>query len=405
MNIVHVTPFFNPADQFGGPVTVLSEICQRQAARGHQVSVVTTALGLPPGVPQQQWVPISGYRCWYARLGPLSYLAPHMTPAMGAALAEAVPVADVLHLSVAFTHGNVLARQAARRYQRPYLLTPHGIYGSHFLDQRRLAKRAFALMYENRVIRDAAFLQALSPEDAEACQRFGAPPHKVRVIPNGVDLAAKADPALCRQAFGLQPEHRHLLFLARLHPIKGLVLLVQAFADAVAAGLGQEWQLLVAGADAGAQGEAEQLAQALGLAPRVRFLGLVQGDLKASLLHTVDLFALPSKAEGLSMSVLEACAARVPVLISDRCNLPEIQPAGAGAVLPLEAAAFAAALLRYGADEPLRQRSGQAALHLVQRRYSWDTVVDQLDALYHEMRTGRPAGRTSKAAASRAHPA
>jgi poly(glycerol-phosphate) alpha-glucosyltransferase len=151
------------------------------------------------------------------------------------------------------------------------------------------------------------------------------------------------------------------------------------------AGTGSEpWHLVVAGWDQiGTQAALTAQAQALGLAPRVHFIGPQFGDQKAATLAVADAFVLPSLSEGLPMSVLEAWAARLPVLMTDACNLPQGFRAGAAIRLASEPGAMAESL---GELDTLSQTEltalGSRGRALVEARFSWNHVAGQMRQLY-----------------------
>jgi glycosyltransferase involved in cell wall biosynthesis len=99
-------------------------------------------------------------------------------------------------------------------------------------------------------------------------------------------------------------------------------------------------------------------------------------------------FALTSLTEGMPIAALEACAAGVPVLLSDRCHLPEVASEGAGRVEPLDADRLAAALSAMLGDEVARAEMGRRARALVERRFTLDRVVARLEWLYESVRAG-----------------
>jgi glycosyltransferase involved in cell wall biosynthesis len=136
--------------------------------------------------------------------------------------------------------------------------------------------------------------------------------NRVTVIPNGVDVThfAPGDPGAARRKFGLAPDHRWMGSAGRLETVKGHDVLIEAFAQLP----DQNLRLAIAG-DGSRRQALEQLAATRGVADRVRFLGHCT-DI-AALLPAFDLFCLPSRAEGLPLSVLEAQAAGVPVVASD----------------------------------------------------------------------------------------
>jgi glycosyltransferase involved in cell wall biosynthesis len=194
----------------------------------------------------------------------------------------------------------------------------------------------------------------------------------VTVIPNGVDVArfAPGDPAAARTRFGLDPVGRWLGTAGRLETVKGHDVLIAALAQLSDQGL----RLAIAG-DGSQRRALEALAGTLGVAGRVAFLGHCSD--MAALLPAFDLFCLPSRAEGLPLSVLEAQAVGIPVVATDVGAVREaLCPQTSRLVPPGDAAALAVAiadvLMRAGHDSPRP---------FVVANFNWDTTVRAYRAL------------------------
>jgi glycosyltransferase involved in cell wall biosynthesis len=174
-----------------------------------------------------------------------------------------------------------------------------------------------------------------------------------------------------------------LLFLSRLHPKKGLPLVLEALALARARSDVQLSLTVAGGGDGAYVGELRALAARLGVADLVYWTGHVEGAAKSALLAGADLFVLPSAQENFGIAVAEAMAAGLPVLVSHEVALSaEVREAGAGAVVPREPAAIADAILHSARDLGARVHAGDAAVRLVRERFSWERCADGLEALY-----------------------
>jgi glycosyltransferase involved in cell wall biosynthesis len=153
----------------------------------------------------------------------------------------------------------------------------------------------------------------------------------------------------------------------------------------------QHWRLVVAGeGEAGYVAGLQRLVQEQGGQDRVLFPGWLEGAEKAAALREAALLALPSHQENFGLSVVEALACGVPVILSTQVNLAaEIQDAGAGWSVSLERGALLDTLIQALREDSERIRRGRAGRELVHRRFLWSTVAAQLAALYETIRQKR----------------
>jgi glycosyltransferase involved in cell wall biosynthesis len=131
-----------------------------------------------------------------------------------------------------------------------------------------------------------------------------------------------------------------------------------------------------------------------GVADDVLFTGMLLGGERLAALAEAELFALPSRQENFAVSVAEAMGASCPVLVSDQVNIcDDIREAAAGAVLPLEIAAWTAALSRWLANPSLRRATGRRGARFARAHYDWPQIAagwcDQYDQLLNARRRAR----------------
>jgi glycosyltransferase involved in cell wall biosynthesis len=168
------------------------------------------------------------------------------------------------------------------------------------------------------------------------------------------------------------------LFLGRIHPKKGLMLLLPAWARICRRE--EDWELVIAGPDEGGHlEEVRARAVELGIEKRVTFTGVVQGDQKVRLLYSADLFVLPSYSEGLPMSVLESLACKVPVVATRESNVGDLMAGGAGWECDAAVDSIAEALERgVLASDSERADRGSTGRRAIEARYAWPSVVNEL---------------------------
>ncbi|PIE23858.1 MAG: hypothetical protein CSA62_05530 [Planctomycetota bacterium] len=380
MRILKVMPFFYPATQFGGTVSQARSLCVELARRGHEVSVLSTDNGIGDELPRDQWLERDGYRVRYARTGRIHRCAPYWTPMIANTLRQELRRAELLSSNVGLTLMTRLAAREARKLGVPHVYNADGALCPRRLRIKRLQKLAFVRLVEKPILCRAAAIQALTEKDRRDAIALGAREQRVHVIPNGVELPTnpQRDRSFLSR-WGIPESAKIVLFLGRLHRIKGIDLLVESFARCGS----DEAHLIVAGPDDDGSGaSAAAQAKKLGISRQLHFIGEVKGQLRDQLLAGADIFALTSSTEGLPMAVLEALAAGLPCLLSEHCNVPEVQEHGAGFVLPLDIDLLATSLRQQLQDENLRQQQRRAARELAASRFALSRVCNQLEALY-----------------------
>jgi glycosyltransferase involved in cell wall biosynthesis len=293
---------------------------------------------------------------------------------------------DVIHLMNHWSILNAIVYLAARRYSKPYVLCPAGslrIYG-----RSKMLKRIYHFMIGSAIVRNAHAVIAIVRSEIPEIVKAGGSLARVVVIPNAVDpsLYQWRDDAGFRARHGLQ-DVPFILFLGRLNPIKGPDLLVEAFGRAVSR-MG-DFHLVLAGLDDGFGVVIRRIAEDRGIADRVHYIGLLGGREKSEALNAAEFLAIPSKHEAMSIVVLEAGAAGIPVMLTDRCGLDEVELVGGGKVVPATVEGVEAGLLEMMA---CRERFGQMGKQLRQfclERYSWTTVVECYRRLFREIAPDR----------------
>jgi glycosyltransferase involved in cell wall biosynthesis len=210
-------------------------------------------------------------------------------------------------------------------------------------------------------------------------------PARIKVLYNGVDPAlyqGKSVAAKVRQELGLPPDRPVVGLVARLdHRAKGHLELLEALS--ILKDRHTIHALMVGGGRR--QEEMQQLAVSLGLGEVVHFLGN-RRDVP-DLLAAMDIFVLPSHSEGVSLAVLEAMAAGLPVIVSEVGGLPEIVQQGETGLLipPKDPEALAQSLARVLEDPGLAQSLGQKAREHVQEKYSLERLAQEVNAAYDEL--------------------
>lgn len=294
---------------------------------------------------------------------------------------------DLVDVHAIFSHSSLAAGKACRRRGVPYVVRPHGMLDPWSLSRSRWRKRLLLAGGVRRLLAGAAAVQYTTAEERRLAERvFGWLPSGA-VVPLGVDDDVFAGE---RPAGAARPEP-YVLALSRLDAKKGLDLLIGAFHEAAQTPSMARWRLVVAG-----DGEPSYVAYLRGLAAqgpardRIDFPGWVRGARKVELLRHATLFAAPSHQENFGISVAEALASRVPLLVTPGVNLArEAEAAGAAWVVDPEAAAMRDTLLAAAAGPEELARRGRAAARFADR-FRWSAAGAALIDLYEQVTAASP---------------
>jgi glycosyltransferase involved in cell wall biosynthesis len=387
MRILIVTPSYWPALQFGGPVSYTRALAQALHHGGVETEVLTTDTGLGPGdAPVNTRVTVNDVPVTYCntvkaadRLGATGW---QWSPALTRLLLRDVHRFDLLHLHGIWNYPAAAAAFAARQVSRPYIITAHGALYPHTLRHKRWKKAPYYVVVAGQLLRRAAAVHYLTSDERSACHTFCGLTNEAMVVPPGVSIPPLEEPAERREDAGIV-----ILFLGRLHWIKGVDRLLDAF-QAVHR-VEPRVRLVLAGPDEGARASLERQAAALGVAAYVTFRPMVRNDAdKAALLRESDVFVLPSRSEGFSVALLEAAAAGLPLVITEACRFPAVATEGAGHVTDGTPTGLAEALTYYVRDARARADAGGRARGLAAREYAWPLVAARMAEAY-----ARVAGR------------
>ena len=365
MRVLHVIP--SVSERSGGPGLAIVPMCHALQAQGIEILLITT--DAVSRTVDHGGVPAIFFE---AQLGEsFKYSRPLATW-----LNANVQNFDAAHIHAVFNHACLAAARACRKMRVPYVIRPLGTLDPWSMKQKPVRKRVFWSLAGKAMLNGAAAVHYTSPAEKAATEGALGVNHG-RVIPLGIEQPPATNGAA---------RDRYVLVLSRLHPKKGLDVLIDAFAELTRQSQFQDWRLIIAG-----EGPAEDVLKqrAAAVAGRIEFPGWLDGERKEAMLRGASLLALPSYQENFGLCVMEALARSVPVLVSPHVNLAvEIAAANAGWIAQVEKDALAAALVSALSDDDELSRRGRAGKVLSQK-YSWERVASSLVELYKEITNGR----------------
>lgn len=293
----------------------------------------------------------------------------------------------ILHLHGVWMGFQWVAARVACRQNTPVLLSPHGMLNRWHLRHlgfRELRKLIYWRTVAYPAFRPIPLIHAVTPRERDELATW-LPGQTIQVIPNAIDLEALDSlGAKAGEEFSPVVDEPYLLFLGRLHPVKGIDLLISAFAKALA-GANGKFRLLIVGpeSDPAYAAQLKSLVRLSGIEGQVTFLGPVFGPQeKFSLYRHAWAFCAPSQTEVMGLVNLEAASAAAPVITTHETGLCGWEEGGGLLVHPRVEELSRALQQVFSWSESERRERGQKLRQLVERRYSWQAVGPQWLELY-----------------------
>jgi len=384
MKILQVIPYFVPAWSYGGPVPAVYNLSKELVKKGHEVTVYTTdaleaknrireAEEIIDGIDVRRFKNLSDTIAYNHNI----FLSPGIIPEVKKRLKSF----DIIHLHEYRTIQNIIVHRYAMKYGIPYVLQAHGSV------PRVMAKKRLKQLYDNlwgyKLLRDALRVIALTETEAEQYKSMGVTEDKIEIIPSAIDLSEfenLPERGEFRRKYGLNCDQKVILYLARIHKIKGPGLLVKAFA-----GLAKELDtamLVIVGPDDGYLPSLKELIKEQDIEEKVLFTGPLYGKKKLEAYVDADVYVLPSVYETFPLAVLEAFACGTPVIVTDRCGIADMVNCQAGVVVSYDKDQLSNAMLRILSDDEKRREFAEKGKLLVREKFNWQKIAEQAEHIY-----------------------
>ena len=325
VRIAFVIPYFYPALGYGGKPRLAYEMGRALSLRGHEITVLATDTGGPARIPpetirQIQSNGLHGMHVHFYRNLSNQFAYRHrvfLSTAYFRDVRRRLAESDVVHIHDFRSFMSVGASRTALSLRKPFVLSPHG--GLQHLGKKS-AKLVFDLLWGNKILRNAAALCAVSPLEEHDAAAFGVERQRIHSLPPPIDTEQyKHLPQ--RGTFAAQwslQNRKMILFLGRLHWLKGADILIEALSRLPEL---SALHLVIAGSDDGAERQLKERVQLKGLGERVTFTGFLDDRQKLNALVDSDVVVIPSRREGFPLTVLEAMACETPVILTSACDL------------------------------------------------------------------------------------
>lgn len=385
LNIAHFINSFYPCLAAGGVVNVAYQIAKQQTTQNNNITIYTTdgcikRLNIPTNTPQKKenmniiyFKNISNYLRMTLKIA--------NPPKLPGYLKKHITEHDILHLHEHRTTFAIQAYKQAHKKNIPYIIQSHGSVLPLF--QKEKWKTLFDKTWGNTILQNASCLLSLTTEETQQYQKMGIPSEKIKQINNGINLneyQKLPSPHTFREKYNIPPDKIILLYLGRIHPIKGLHKLIQSLKEL----LNKKYpiHLVIVGSDDGAKTQLKQQAQKLKITQNITWTGPLTGTPKLEAYTASNIFILPSEYETFSISTLEAMACHKPVIISTHCQMKTWINKKYGLIFP--EGKLTTTIEQLINNPELSRKYGTAGRKIVEEKYNWKTIVKELDQIYKE---------------------
>ncbi len=397
MKIVFTIADLQP--ESGGPSRSVPALAAAVAELGNPVEVLALDYGagsnrpvMPPVSVQTTLVPCRGrqkFRC---------------PPGFESSLLLA-PGVSLLHDNGLWLPTNHAAAKVARQRGVPLIISPRGMLTPWAMRYHGFKKRLAWWLYQHRNLQSARVLHATSRREAEEFRALGMT-QPIAMIPNGVGLPPIGGSVSLSASDGERvgvrwpvnsprsapsSNARTALFLSRIHPKKGLLDLVAAWAEIKKSEIGS-WRMVIAGGDEG--GHLAEVKAEIGkrkLETCFEFIGEVPDAKKWDVYRSADLFVLPTKSENFGIVIAEALACGVPVITTKGTPWEELNTHLCGWWVEIGAKPLAQALAQaMSFSDEERREMGSRGRKLVEENYTWPAAAQKMVAVYQWMLNAGP---------------
>ena len=387
MKILHIVPTYLPAYRYGGPIKTVHELNKRLAKKGCEVTVYTTNIDGKDNlnVPLGEEVDIDGVKVFYF---PVSFRPWQHSCRLRRVLAKNIKNFDLVHITSVFLAASTLSAYYAKKFNKPYIISPRGSLMIEPLKKSGLKKKIYLFLVEKKNLANASAIHFTTEMEKEEYLKAGLPLKKAIIIPNGLDAEEfntiiHDSVAHFREKFNISNDKKIVLFLSRLNWKKGLDTLIPAFAEVVKKE--PKAVLVLAGPDdENYKKEIKKLIEIGRLGDKVIFTGMLLGDDKIAAYRESDVFVLPSYSENFGQAAVEAMYFGLPIVITRGVGIsPSVERVGAGIVIEKNEKQLTEAILKILGNPKIAVEMGKRGRELVEKEFFWPEIAEKFMKEYN----------------------
>ena len=398
MKILHVAHFFYPCLSAGGVVNASYQIASKQS-EDNDVKVISSdsckeRLKFPNG---RYDVDVDGIKVDYFKNLSNGFKLKTMLDTPLAApfkIRKDIKDYDIVHIHEHRQTLAIIASYFARKNNIPYIVQAHGSVLPFF--QKEGLKNLFDKVFGIKILHNASCVFALTEVEKEQYLKMGVDEDKIEIVPLGINLEEYENlPAYgkFRSKFNIGENDKLILFVGRIHEIKGLDLLLDAFNDLIVQSNEKNSlenidcssiKLAIVGPDDGYLVKLEEKVKEYSLEENVIITGPLYKEEKQEALVDCDLFVIPSKYESFTTSGLEAMACSKPLVLTKNNHIHDWVDGNVGIACEDNKDSLREAIEKVLFDEELSQIFAENGNKLIKEKYNWDIINDQILEIYNK---------------------
>jgi glycosyltransferase involved in cell wall biosynthesis len=376
MNILHVVAGL--WKEHGGPSEVIPNLCSALVDNGCKVTIATVD-GINSSateVAEKNGVKIVSFAEKFN--SPIRY-----TPGLKQYLREHIHEFDVVHNHGHWLYPNWVGAKYARKYRIPMVTTPHGTLVPGMLEKSSVKKTLAWIFCDRNIISYATKIHALTAAEKTGMKdKLASFSSKIVVIPNGTFIPKVLKSACFFEKYNIPGNKKVLLFLSRVHPIKGIFDLMSVWCEI--SSMFPEWHIAVVGPSS--EDVSAKLNAVISGVDSITVIGPLYDDQKILAYKSASAFILPSYAEGLPTVILEAAANHLPILCTEECNFPELNESRGSLEFKAGRKELKTSLISFlQLSDRDRAEIGENAFNFIQNNYTWGVVAKKWISTYSEI--------------------
>jgi len=391
MKILQVINGFYPPYSEGGAAIVAYNISKTMARRGHEITVFTTNIlnrsslfSFPRKCIKTNNLKVCYFNNLIYKTSKIAYFSYELFQSLKLDISNY----DLIHLHEYRSYIALAVYYFSKKNNIPYILQAHGqlpIIGSW-----KILKIAYDFLLGSKVLKNANGVIALSRIEARQYENMGVPRERIFIVPNGIDISEYSNlppKGAFRKKFNIPEDKKIILYLGRIHKLKGIDFLIRAYAFLNTKLNFKDAFLVIAGPDDGYLSVAKSLVQELGVSKSVLFTGSLSQQDKISAYTDASVVTYLGPFEPYGLVSLEAAACETPVIVADRTPMAEIINKGkfGFSVRYGDVISLASVLHKLLSDEKLAKSLGKKGRSYIFSNFGWDRIIENYIKIYEKV--------------------